>query len=155
MKCTWKRLASPCTVISRIKATPNNFLYTHWGSKNDRLTLFSKNLMYNSRKEARERIQEDKRINIVKFSSTVLSIPFFHSHPPALLCTSCLPLDQVSHLLPHQSGPNHHLAFTRSIGDSEGSLRLQPLCACLLSCVRLFAIPGSVWNSPGKAYWSG
>lgn len=81
MKCTWKRLASPCTVISRIKAMPNNFLYSQWGSKSDRLTLFSKNLMYNSRKEARERIQEDKRINIVKFSYTVLSIPFFtHTH---------------------------------------------------------------------------
>ena len=76
MKCTWKRLASPCTAMSRVKAAPNNFLCSHRGSENGRLTLFSKNLLYNYRKEARERIQEDKRINTVKFSRTVLSILF-------------------------------------------------------------------------------
>lgn len=37
---------------------------------------FSKNLLYNYRKEARERIQEDKRINTVTFSRAVLSMLF-------------------------------------------------------------------------------
>lgn len=51
-------------VNSRINAAPNTCPHFHFGSENHRLTICSKHLIYNKRREVKERMRENiNRIN--------------------------------------------------------------------------------------------